>query len=102
MAAVFELVTSDGGVRVEIAGELDDEGAEELDRVLRGISSQYDGDQVVLDLLGVTSIDLAAVERLDQAAYRMQSSGRLRLRASALVLDALRAGGVGERFTVVG
>ena len=79
----------DGGVVVELHGELDLATTTALTAELRGLSYQYDAGQVTLDLTRLDFIDVHGTSTLKQAARMFDPHGRITLRGDAPLLDTL-------------
>ena len=79
----------DGGVTVELHGELDITTAAALDTQMRALCFQYDADQVTIDLTRLDFIDLHGTTTLKRAARMSGHNGRLTLRGTPPMLDVL-------------
>lgn len=87
---------------VRVTGEVDAATAPELRRIL-GDTTDGDGiGTVLLDLSGVTTMDLAGVEALLGADQQISGAGAAMriVEASPVVTDAVDAAGVADRLPV--
>lgn len=93
----------DGGVVVELVGELDVSGAPQVEATLRQLSHRYDRGQITFDCQRLTFVDSAGLASLVEALRPFAGEGCPTLRnlgpRGRLVLDAVD---LGEWFLVDG
>ena len=84
-----EVRRNDGGVRVELHGELDITTTAPFESAMRSLAYQYDAGQITVDLADLDFIDLRGTYALKRAARMCEPNGRIRLRGEAPNLDLL-------------
>ncbi|HYD08579.1 MAG TPA: STAS domain-containing protein [Acidimicrobiales bacterium] len=79
----------DGGVSVELHGELDITTAAAAEAEMRSLSYQYDAGQITIDLTRLEFIDVRGTMSLKRAVRMFEPNGKVALRGGPPKLDVL-------------
>ena len=97
----IRVVHLDGGVQVELVGELDILAGPFLKEQLRSLAYRYDADQIRIDCGRCTFIDMSTVGQLVHLSNRVAGPGLPALVApSPMLLRMLELTGAIDRFVV--